>query len=208
MPLGRQVYLVVCWFCFVLFCFPICYQICPEKSFELLKNETEYTTIYFTEFGVQQLTYEIICSVKGMHPSCLKRGIRDRGYTGSVWEGVNFLHSSMYSAVLCSCSKNRTGTKPIFGKFLSSGGTESRLTLQHAPKAKSLRVGKMWGGATDRVPGPNKRRGYSTPWNVMLINKSPRTFAKNNESSWATAVCTQELFPKTWLNIAGGNETK
>lgn len=107
MPLGRQVYLVVCWFCFVLFCFPICYQICPEKSFELLKNETEYTTIYFTEFGVQQLTYEIICSVKGMHPSCLKRGIRDRGYTGSVWEGVNFLHSSMYSVARTELVSNQ-----------------------------------------------------------------------------------------------------
>lgn len=70
LPLRRQVYLVVCCCCCCFFL--ICYQLCPEKSFELLKNETENTTIYFTEFRVQQLTTEIICSEKGIHPSYLK----------------------------------------------------------------------------------------------------------------------------------------
>lgn len=49
----------------------------------------------------------------------------------SGWDGINFPHSSPYSAVLCSGSWKDVDKTPIFWLPSSSAGTPSALTFQH-----------------------------------------------------------------------------
>lgn len=81
------------------------------------------------------------------------------------------------SSVLCICHQSSRDTTQMFLLPLSSAGTAWGLAPTQSHR---LQVGKRQGGDTATRAYPNRQKGFSIHYDVMLSNNSWREMAKEN----------------------------